>query len=510
MTNRRLFNRGLNCTLIFITGLGLALVLTWLAGTQSFAATSDVGTNVNLPGASRYYVAKTGDGSDGSSWPEAYNKLQDALNVASSGDEIWVATGVYTPGTILTDSFKLVPGVKMYGGFFGSETSLNERDWVANPTILSGDIDGDDQNTNGVVMTTSHIVGDNSYHVVYADGTKSTSIISSTVLDGFSITAGKANGADWPNIFGGGFFCDGSGSGNECSPSLANVIFSGNLAQNDGGAMYNYAQFNGTSSPILTEVAFLGNSATKFNGGAMYNYARDSGTSSPALTNVTFTGNSSGNAGAMINQGGAGGESSPILINVTFSGNFALYRGGAMYNDCGEGGESSPSLTNVTFSGNSAAEDGGAIYNYGVGGTCNLVVRNSILWNNLDSSGTSTISATIVNDEASVNFSHSLVQGTGGSGSWISNPSFVDGGSNIDTNPIFITPVDPSTAPTTTGNLRLQIGSPAINAGKNSFVTVGKDLDGNNRIIGCNVDMGAYESIIDVLCLRIFEPVIFR
>ena len=43
------------------------------------------------------------------------------------------------------------------------------------------------------MLTTTHIVGDNSYHVVMADGT-STPITGTTLLDGFTITAGQANG----------------------------------------------------------------------------------------------------------------------------------------------------------------------------------------------------------------------------------------------------------------------------------------------------------------------------
>ena len=50
------------------------------------------------------------------------------------------------------------------------------------------------------------------------------------LLDGFIITAGQANGDDAPDYHGGGFYCDGSGSGSECSPSLRNITFSGNYA----------------------------------------------------------------------------------------------------------------------------------------------------------------------------------------------------------------------------------------------------------------------------------------
>ena len=43
------------------------------------------------------------------------------------------------------------------------------------------------------------------------------------------------------------------------------------------------------------------------------------------------------------------------------------------------------------------------------------------------------------------------------------------------------------------GNLRLQPNSPCINAGRDSYVTSLTDLDGNPRISGGTVDIGAYE-----------------
>jgi hypothetical protein len=214
----------------------------------------------------------------------------------------------------------------------------------------------------------------------------------------------------------------------------------------------------------------------------------------------------------MYNDGGDNGDSSPKLTNVTFSGNLAGRYGGAMYND-GFDGASHPELINATFSGNLVREyDGGAIN----GWISYPKVINSVLWNNRDKSGTGTISANISNLGGTNYITNSLVQGTGGSSNWISDPNYVNGGGNIDEDPLFITPISPTLAPSSDGNLRLQEGSPAIDMGKNEFVLdVSTDLDGDPRIVdgGCRgaavVDMGAYEYQRD-MCYQRVCPLVIR
>jgi parallel beta-helix repeat protein len=83
----------------------------------------------------------TGD-ENGSSWCDAYTDVNDALDAASSGDDIWVAQGTYdapndTPGWA---GFVLVSDVNLYGGYAGcGETDPNQRDWVNNVTTLTGE-----------------------------------------------------------------------------------------------------------------------------------------------------------------------------------------------------------------------------------------------------------------------------------------------------------------------------------------------------------------------------------
>jgi len=238
------------------------LVLLALGTTGRASASSIIYVKYHAPGAN-----------NGTSWTNAYKSLQKALDVAKSGQQIWVAKGTYKP-TLATDpmdprskSFSLTDGVAIYGGFAGTETLLSQRNWNTNVTILSGDI--------GLAGEP----GDNSYRVVIAGEIGSTAI-----LDGFTITAGRADGTI--ANYGGGI------ANISSAPTLRNLKIRSNYAATDGGGMY-----NGGATPTLTNVAFLNNTATY--GGGMYD-----DTSSPTLTNVTFTGNAAEHIGSNYGHGG--------------------------------------------------------------------------------------------------------------------------------------------------------------------------------------------------------------
>lgn len=134
------------------------------------------------------YVTQNGAGNfSGTSWGNAINGggagLAVLLNSSGQNDTIWVANGIYytnsattataTAASTLT-SFMLF-GSKVYGGFVGTETQINQRNIAANPTILSGNIGQDLVPTN------------NARHVVRMSGDH-------PVLDGFIIEDGHADG----------------------------------------------------------------------------------------------------------------------------------------------------------------------------------------------------------------------------------------------------------------------------------------------------------------------------
>jgi predicted outer membrane repeat protein len=296
---------------------------------------------------------------DGSSWVTAFPTLQDALDCVRNGGcdtEIWVAAGEYFPdeGTghtpdDPTESFYLVEGVSLYGGFDGvgaggvggaQEIVRSDRQVTTNKTILSGDIiqDDIDLNGNGIISNANNIVGTNSEHVVYVNATGLGAFSSATKLNGFYITAG-AGGA----LGGGGLICHGSVS-DSCDPNFTNLFFRGNQAY-IGGAMY-----NNYSNARVSNVEFSGNIARSLPGwgGAIYNFS-----SNVTINDVTCRNNEADFGGCIYNN-----ESDPTITDSRFKSNSANSHGGAVFND-----DSSPTLTDAMFLANSAAAWGGAVFN---------------------------------------------------------------------------------------------------------------------------------------------------
>jgi len=386
-----------------------------------------------------YVNASVASSGDGTTWGTAFKTLQEALtaaNTCANVTQIWVAQGTYyptadasgnlAPADARTKTFVMKNNLAIYGGFPNDGTgSMANRNWTINPTILSGEIQQDNDASN------------NSYNVIR---NYSTSLTSTAVLDGFTITGGNA-----PSSWGGGML------NFESSPSLSNITFSGNSAEFGGG------MFNHNSTPSLSNVTFSGNSA-EF-GGGMFNEASTAGAS---LSNVTFLGNSATTkGGGMFNTG-----TSPSLTNCSFLGNVAE-EGGGMYNRF-----SSPSLTNCTFSGNQAPL-GGGMYNEN---NTSPSLKNCILWGNSSEVGNFT--------NNSPTYTNCLVQGLNPAGT-----GNLDG-TNPANNPLFVS--QPPVGLGTTGDLRLQACSPALNKGNDADNSTTFDLAGNDRKFG-QIDLGAYE-----------------
>jgi len=349
-------------------------------------------------GDSQIFVNQNASGfNDGTSWENAYIFLDDALIASSPNDQIFVAAGVYTPGRDKPspdNSFFFQHDIELYGGFSGTETTLSQRDWTVNQTILSGDQNRDDIDGDFFSNKT-----DNSIHVMSL-----TNIVTNrSTIDGFIIRNGQTKGLEGSSleeISGGGIFTSGNPSIRNCIftqnfglfgggifPSqtdliiIEDCIFENNLSGVGGGINFN------SDSSRVHNCTFNNNEAFFFRGGAIYleraksteisnclfnenisnsvdggggaiaiDGSADSGAFDANITDCVFTNNSATIGGAIVSLT----DSVTLdVINCSFSNNSAVLAGGAIANFFG----SSSNLTNCTFNENVVSDgSGGAVF----------------------------------------------------------------------------------------------------------------------------------------------------
>lgn len=169
------------------------------------------------------YVSTEGGG-NGTSW-ESTLTLTEALGRATAGEQIWVKgyedlneKRIYTPAD--REGFKVKSGVRLYGGFAGTETSIDERETLDFPyrlkyrSILSGDIAKNDTlDAVNLIFPGNGTRDDNATHVLSIDMNPSSSSGNNnsypTVVNGFTVTGGHAAAADGK---GGGIYIYGDNS----------------------------------------------------------------------------------------------------------------------------------------------------------------------------------------------------------------------------------------------------------------------------------------------------------
>jgi hypothetical protein len=426
------------------TAPGDYLVALW-AFNESYPGGVTATVTVHVDQGVHYVAATSGNpAAPYTSWATAATNIQDAVDVAGVGGTIFVTNGTYA---------------------VGGRTMPSPGDGATNRVAVDKPLTVRSVNGPGVTVIQGQMPGaTNGYmRCVY--------LTNGATLVGFTLTNGVAGN-------GGGVYCESTGvvlsncvlsgnwadvyygqGGGACGGTLNNCTLSGNSASDGGGA----------EDSTLNNCTLTGNVGSGASGGTLNNctltgnfagvpgfFAYGGGACYSTLNNCTLTGNSTDYQG--------GGAYGCTLSNCTLTGNSAAYWGGGAWgctlnncaltgNSAGEGGGADLStLNNCTLTGNSAS--------YGGGGAYSCTLNNCIVYYNSDNYEFGTLTCCCTTPDP------------GGIGNITNAPLFVDYAG---------------------GNLHLQSNSPCINSGNNAYVVGSTDLDGNPRIVGGTVDIGAYE-----------------
>jgi hypothetical protein len=390
-------------------------------------------------------------------WLAAATNIQDAVDVASAGDFIVVSNGTYNTG-----------GRVAYGN------STNRV--VINKAVTV-------QSVNGPATTIIAGIysGNASIRCVYL--TNNAALIGFTLKNGAAIVSGDV----LREQSGGGVWC-------ESSAVVSNCIIGGNVAQNEyGGGAFQGTFFNCT---------FTNNSAS-YGGGAasntlfccslmrnssMYqNFNYGGGAYGCTLSNSQIVGNQSVAGG-----GNGAGAAFSTLLGCTISNNVAGASGGGVFMSIANnslvssnrasygGGAFSNFLSNCVLERNVAVGDGGGAYNSALV-NCTVVSNISIAGASggiLGGNATNSIVYYNLAPQGGPNFFNSAMN-------YCDTTPLPAGSGKITNEPAFVNLAG--------GDFHLQTNSPCINSGNNASVVSTNDLDGNPRVSGGTVDIGAYE-----------------
>lgn len=384
----------------------------------------------------------------GTSW-ETATTLSDALTKAKAKDQIWVEAGTYR------GSFSLKSGISLYGGFEGTESSPEERAIdsdkayrMTHQTILSGDVNKDDE-VDGVnlIFPANHSRDDNATHVLTIDlaptqqsGNNNTE---RTVVDGITFKGGHA---DQANEYGGGIYVTGN---------------------NNGGGVY-----------IIRRCFFLENYATR--GGALYVTTGVVNTADECLIDrCGFFNNAAGERKDADNKGGAiylAGAGTMVNCAVFNNENGGIYLA-----------NSAAKVINSTVTRNTAS---------GIDGTGHEV-RNTVIWGN----------STLSSDNARPNFQNCAYPEANAEGANSGTNVYLAAKNNEENGPHFSSPslkTGFDTDFTLNENNRYPLwtwepmeATPLVDAGDNGAYDATEygnvDLNGDPRIQGNTIDIGAFE-----------------
>ncbi|MBL0321331.1 MAG: hypothetical protein IPP80_02950 [Ignavibacteria bacterium] len=385
---------------------------------------------VSVASADTLYVAPIAEpGGDGQSWNTAFRSLNFAFADWADGDEIWLANGTYA----MPDSgMRIKNGMKIYGGFKGSETRREQRDWYRNLTILRSE---------------------GGRTVLRASSCDSTTRIDGLVLEGATVSALIVSGGE-PRLFNCHFRNNTSGVMGAAILAtgigrmrVEYCVFEGNVSEGKGGAVYILNSTADTKGfgPFIGQCLFVNNQADE--GGGIW-FEQCAGM--PQIASSVFHGNKTASFGGAI-----GSISSYVYItNTTFSRNV--------------------SLSTTLPGGRTLYTNGGHL-------------QNSIIWNGDDDTTQHIGTYEVEGDTMKFTSLSNVVERDFVNGFWQNDPVFENADNVNGPDGFFGTDDD---------GLALSSFSAVRNAGViDKFVNHRQqDVIGNPRLAGRKIDLGAYES----------------
>lgn len=461
----------------YARGVGLVALENWQQGAGSPYGWWNL-TSYQVPEPSTIVYAKPGApaGGDGTTWEKAFSNLQVAVDAAArTGGQVWAARGTFY------GSIEMKEGVRLYGGFAGTETELSQRNYNTNQTVINATGYATGVTAANASTLDGLVIKGGTYGIFC--GTRSPTIANCVVRENSTglyasngCTASVSDCSFVDNIYYGVY----------CHIGAAPTIESCDISRNSSG-VYCYA-----ASPSISECSINSNrnygllcdhyaspqvvsSEMKSNGTGVYCFTR----SSPSLSDCRIQGNAW--YGLRCDK-----ESSPTVQSCVISNNtrlavyFYLKSNAVVVNSiiASNGGrgilcdQSSPMIVNCTIAKNADS----AIYS--LSSTPRLV--NCIIAGNRGTGG-----ALRSNGVLGPQVSYCCLYANGPTPfDRVASPVGSEG--NFAANPVFVS--------TAAGDFRLRTNSPCVSAGTRQAAYVpDTDIIGAARGTAA-VSMGAYES----------------
>ncbi|MCG8697287.1 MAG: right-handed parallel beta-helix repeat-containing protein, partial [Bacteroidales bacterium] len=485
-------NQGLSDSVIFIGEDGWYPVECKMSNTIHYDSVYVNSPSVDPDEKGIIYVTQNGKG-DGSSWANATNRLQKAIDNVDA-KQIWVAEGTYYPNKprdyndSLNLSFVLKDSVEMYGGFSGTESFLSDRDPQQNPSILNGNL-GD-----------PGVLSDNAINVVFCpDG------IEGYTIDGFTISGGNGG------LSGGGILALGEGS-------VENCIIRNNSSDGEGGGIYmqdgsivncviedNTGDFGGGAylqgGAEVVSCTIQNNTALN-TGGGIYSYMSNiesclvfNNTSVNSGGGIYLTESFVNNTNVVNNRANTAGgiytDQNNYIYNTLIANNTAVTAGAISIGNWNV-------IQHATIANNSANEHGGVYVQ-----DLNSTIANTILWGNTDNLNSYQLYKAA---DYSLSFINSATTNVSlinwGASTTVEKAITLDSDNNVATGPRFFAPSD------TVGfvediaiqqqlletNWGIADSSVCVDSASDNY-GISSDMNDTPRPLKYGYDIGAFESI---------------